>query len=156
MIFFGARRLGEPRTTDLEEINMGLAEKRAVKAFQDNKLPAIQEQIDAAVGKPVPLTVAWEQLALEGYGERYEELWMESCFNPLVKGLQEVGVDDMGREALGESLKSIHILGDYAHALKAQFQDGVLTLDFRLWNPPSEDEKKDFVKTIRSTLEEAL
>ncbi len=135
---------------------MGLAEKRAVKAFQDNKLPAIQAQIDAAVGKPVPLTVDWEQLALEGYGERYEELWMASCFDPLVKGLQEVGVDDMGREALNESLKSIRILGDYAHSLNAKFEDGVLTLDFRLWNAPSEDEKKEFVKTIRSTLEEAL
>ena len=135
---------------------MGLAERRAVKAFQDNKLPAIQSQIDAAVGKPVPLEVNWEQLALEEYADRYEGLWLKSCFEPLVNALGEVGSDDMGREALQESLKSIRVLGEYAHALKASFSDGVLTLDFRLWNLPSEDEQKDFTKTIRTTLESAL
>ncbi|NJK43879.1 MAG: MarR family transcriptional regulator [Pleurocapsa sp. SU_196_0] len=140
----------------LEEINMGLAERRAVKAFQDNKLPTIQSQIDAAVGKPVPLEINWEQLALEEYADRYEGLWMASCFEPLVAALGEVGSDDLGREALQESLKSIRILGEYAHALKVSFSDGVLTLDFRLWNPPSADEQKDFTKNIRTTLESAL
>ncbi len=136
---------------------MGLAEKRALKAFQDNKLPTIQAQIDAAVGKPVPMTIDWEKLSLDGgYADRYEELWLASCFEPLVTALEEVGVDDMGREALHESLQSIRILGDYAHALKVEFDAGVLTLDFRLWNAPTADERKDFVKTIRTTLEAAL
>jgi hypothetical protein len=139
-----------------EEHRMGLAERRAAKAFQDNKLPAIQAQIEAAVGKPVPLEVNWEQLSLEGYGEQYETLWTLSCFNPLVNALGEVAVDDMGREALQESLKSIRVLGDYAHALNPSFSDGVLTLDFRLWNPPTTDEQKDFTDRIRKTLESAL
>ena len=104
---------------------MGLAEKRAVKSFQEGKLAEIQAQVDTAVGKPVPMDINWDQLALEGYGDRYERLWMAST--PLVKALNEVGVDDMGREALQSSVKSIRILGGYAHALKADFSDGVLT-----------------------------
>jgi hypothetical protein len=135
---------------------MGLAEKRAVKSFQESKLPEIQAQVDAAVGKPVPMDINWEQLALDGYGDRYESLWMASCFTPLVKALNEVGVDDMGREALQNSIKSIRILGEYAHALKADFSDGVLTLDFRLWNAPTESEQSGFTKDIRETLETNL
>jgi hypothetical protein len=135
---------------------MGLAERRAVKAFQDNKLPEIQTKIDEIVGKPVPMEVDWDQLADEGYGDRYESFWTQGCFTPLVNALEEIAVDDMGREALKEGLQSIRVKGEYAHSLNPSFSSGVLTLDFKLWNPPTADEQKSFQGYIVKELEKGL
>jgi hypothetical protein len=135
---------------------MGLAERRAVKAFQDNVLPGIQAKVDQLVGKPVPMEVDWDQLADEGYGDRYELFWTQGGFTPLTQALEEIAVDDMGREALKDGLQSIRVKGQYAHALNAEFSSGVLTIDFKYWNPVGVDEQKDFKNRIVKTLEAGL
>ncbi|MBP6633819.1 MAG: hypothetical protein KA297_30655 [Kofleriaceae bacterium] len=88
---------------------MGLAERRAVKDFQDNHFPGWQDKIRAAAGFPVALEVDWASLAIEGESHLYAECWPKVFFQPLVDGLATVTRDAMGKEALGAGLKQITV-----------------------------------------------
>ncbi len=50
---------------------MGLAERCAIKDFQDNHLPKLLAKIHAAAGFPVPAELTWDQIATEGSGHLY-------------------------------------------------------------------------------------
>jgi hypothetical protein len=88
---------------------MGLAERRAVKEFQDTVFPQWKQNIDAALGFDVPVDVDWTSLQIEGETHLYGECWPKVFFEPLVAALANVGRDDMGKEALKSSLKKITI-----------------------------------------------
>ncbi|MBP8805248.1 MAG: hypothetical protein KBG48_09470 [Kofleriaceae bacterium] len=114
---------------------MGLAERRAVKDFQDNHFPGWQERIHAAAGFAVPVEVDWTSLAIDGEAHLYAECWPKVYFEPLVDGLTDVTRDDMGREALAAGLKQITIkhnpsviYGDEGYGY-ATFAGGVLSLE---------------------------
>lgn len=110
---------------------MGLAERRAVKAYQDNHFPALKQAIDSAAGFEVPMTVDWASLGVEGYAHMYEEAFGKVFFEPLVGAFQSICRDDMGREALKEGLKQVVICnksGLYSESA-IRFEDGVLTID---------------------------
>lgn len=138
---------------------MGLAEKRAAKQFQDTHFVQFMKEIVDTVGTEVPVAVDWDQLAMDGYAEKYEMLWTDGCFRPLVAALKAVASDDMGKQALRGSLKSIQIKGTYAHNLSAKFQSGMLLLDFRLFNDPGGPNSKPFadrMRRIQTALESGL
>lgn len=56
---------------------MGLAERRAIKDFQDNHLPKLQAEIHKAAGFPVPIEVTWDQLATEGQSHLFVKAAIE-------------------------------------------------------------------------------
>lgn len=107
---------------------MGLAERRAVKAFQDNKFPKIKEELVKAAGFEVPLEVEWESLAVEDYADSYEDFFVKVYFKPLTEALKAITFDDMGRDAVREGLKKIVIR--HSGKREATFTSGVLTLDY--------------------------
>lgn len=110
---------------------MGLAERRAVKAYQDNHFPAWKQAIDAAAGFTVELEVEWPTLAADGYDHMYQEAFDKVYFEPLVGALKDVCQDDMGREALRDGLKRVVVCnrsGTYGESA-ITFQSGVLTID---------------------------
>jgi hypothetical protein len=116
----------------------GLAERRAIAAYQQEKYPALLKAIQDAAGFAVPVEVNWDQLAVEGDAKYYadEGYFGKTIFEPLAAGLKEVGKDDMGREALKAKLKSIRVrydaktsTTDYFGSMK--FDGGVLDVNWR-------------------------
>ncbi len=131
---------------------MGLNERRAAKAFQDTKFPALKAAIDAAAGFPLELEVAWDSLTHEGSSNLYDEGWTKVYFTPLTNALKAIGIDDMGKEAMKASLKRV-IIRDEGSSWPA-FEGGVLTLKFSALS--NLDDVNDRTKTIQETLEKGL
>ncbi len=136
---------------------MGLAERRAIKAFQDDHLPEFHKKIKEAFGLEVPVEINWDSIALEGEAHLYDECWPKVYFEPLIEGLKAVGRDDMGKEALQGGLKKIIIqntTGAYYGDRWASFENGVLTLDhLPTTNADSIQERTDgLVQTLEKNL----
>lgn len=110
---------------------MGLRERRAAKAFEDNTYPALKARIDAAYGKELPVEVDWKSLAIDGSAHLYEEGFTQVYFETLIGALEGIAIDDMGREALHEGLEKVVITnsGNHSSYRGFSFADGVLTID---------------------------
>jgi hypothetical protein len=138
---------------------MGLAERRAIKEFQDNLLPALRQQINDAAGFEVPLEVDWDSLGIPEETHLYNECWPKVFFVPLAAAFKSVARDDMGKEALREGLKKVTVkhnpdvysgdTGSYAI-----FKAGVLALEHAAHS--NVDYVDDRVKGICVALEKGL
>lgn len=116
---------------------MGLAERRAAKDFQDKTFPKLVEQIHQVVGFAIPIEVAWDQLAVEGQTEQYNEAWTEIYFKPVIEGLRQITRDDMGKEAVKGGIKKLELRnasGFYSPHSAIKFTDGTLSIDHELTN----------------------
>jgi hypothetical protein len=125
-----------------QENKLGLAERRAIKAYQDEKLPALQKSINEAAKMDIELDVKWETIAKPGQAEKYladDDYWTNIYFTPLISALKSIAADDMGKEALKKTLKKVVIYHDentapasnYANGLK--FEQGALIINFTPW-----------------------
>ena len=94
---------------------MGLAERRAVKAFQDNQYPEFKRQIDEAAGFDLPIEVHWDSLSTngEGYANILEDTLAKVYFIPLVDALKAITIDEAAltyqpayNEALVQALRA--------------------------------------------------
>jgi hypothetical protein len=127
-----------------QDLNLG--QRRAVEAYQADILPAYQARIDAAAGKPLPLTVDWAAIAKPDLADRYlePEFWTNIYFEPLALALEQVGSDDMGRTALAGGLTSVNVTWDPATAPAGVFENGlsfeggVLSINFEPWSNAAE------------------
>jgi hypothetical protein len=143
---------------------LGLGERRALKAYQDKKYPEILKGIQAAAGFAVPLDVKWEQIAKVGDAEKYELdiYWGTTIFQPLEKALALIAADDAGKTALKSKLKSIVIMHDektapasnYTNGLK--FEKGVLTINFTPYTNTDENAMKERIEAIQKFVESKL
>ncbi len=111
---------------------MGLLEKRAVKDFQDNLYPSIVTQINTIAGFDLEIEVQWETIAIVEYSHMYEEGFTKVFFTPIIEALKEITSDDLGKEALKETLKKIIITNkndNYSVPRAFSFSDNILTID---------------------------
>ena len=111
---------------------MGLLEKRAAKAFQDDSYQKLTGEINTLVGSPIEFEVNWDTLALEEYTHMYDEGFSKVYFTPLINAIKEITLDDMGKEALKEVLKKVIIKnegGIYYASGAYSFNSGVLTIN---------------------------
>lgn len=110
---------------------MGLAERRAIKTFQDTKLPELQKAIDDAAGTQVELDIDWDSITEPDYAHLYDEAFSKVYFQPLARALEAIAIDDMGKEALASGLKKVRICysGDSTGVAGFTFEGGVLLLD---------------------------
>jgi hypothetical protein len=111
---------------------MGLLEKRAVKAFQDGSYKKLTDEINTLAGYPIEFEVKWDTLSVDEYSHMYEDGFTKVYFLPVIAAFKEIVSDEMGKEALKETLKKIIIknegqiyYGSYAYSIS----DGVLTID---------------------------
>lgn len=146
---------------------MGLAERRAVKAYQDLQYPALKKAIDDAAGFEVVLEVEWDKIATEGRAAQYHEdwFWTQIYFQPLAAALKLVAQDDMGKAALKAGLKKVVITYDEATAPISNYKDGwkfdggVLTLNSAPATNAGDETSSDFkerVDAIQTNLEAKL
>ena len=134
---------------------MGLAERRAIKAFEDTKWPELKKQIVEAAGTDVPIEVDWPSLAADGFAESYAESLPKIYFLPLIEAFKKVAFDDMGREAVKAGITKIVVQNkkpDYS-SYWADLENKVLTLDYQFVNVDYVDDRTD---TLVKKLEEKL
>jgi hypothetical protein len=134
---------------------MGLAERRAIKSFQDNQWPPLLKQIQDAAGFLVAVEVDWESLATSESTHLYDECLPKVYFLPVVEGLKRIAIDDMGKDALKNSVQKIVIQNkkpDYS-SYWASFEAGVLTLDHQLANADYiQDRADELVRVLEPKL----
>ena len=107
---------------------MGLAERRAIKTFEEGRYLELKQEITIAAGCEIPIEVNWESLATEDYAHLYEDAFCKVYFRPLIDALKAITVDDLGKEAIKEGLKKIAI--EDSNRSRPTFQGGILTLHY--------------------------
>lgn len=136
---------------------MGLAERRAIKASQDEKFEALKEKVSGAAGFPIAFEVNWESIAEDDYGHMYDEAFTKVYFEPLVESFASICVDEMGKEALEGELKKVmlqNVEGNSSAPSCYSFEGGVLTIDHK---PVTNiDSVADRAKGLTALLEKAL
>jgi len=136
---------------------MGLAERRVAKTFQENEFEQFLAEIKEVVGKDVQVDVNWDSLSVEGMSHLYEEAWAKVYLEPVKEALKSICSDDMGKEAINDSLEKIVIKneGDIHYAGKwSSFESKVLTLDHK---PTTNiDQISDRAKALQTLLENNL
>ncbi|WP_458627061.1 hypothetical protein [Winogradskyella sp. PC D3.3] len=83
---------------------MGLQEKRAAKAIEDQYLADYQKEINEITGKDIPIHINWDTFEMD-----FIKFVPSVCLQRLTDGLKEVCKDDMGKEAIQESINSIEV-----------------------------------------------
>jgi len=134
---------------------VGLAERRIAKEFQENHLPALKRRVDIAAGVALPLEVNWEQLTANEYSHAWLEEWPQLYFEPLIAALEQISVDEMGREAVKQGLHRVVVEdGDdnYSEDRWATLSGGVLTLNYRFTSGNAEARTKWLVRALEKAL----
>ncbi|KQP40073.1 hypothetical protein ASF49_21470 [Methylobacterium sp. Leaf104] len=144
------------------EPTIGLAERRAIAAYRQDRYPALEKAIQEAAGFPVPVEVAWDQLTIPGDAKYYSDpgFFEKTIFEPIAAGLKEVAKDTMGREALAQKLKTIRVRFDEKTAPASNYPNGLTftggVLDVN-WRPfANVADFKDRVEAVVKVLEKGL
>ena len=105
---------------------MGLNERRKIKELQETTLPERVKEIEEICGQPIPYEVDWDSLADDAEGLNF--LDNISCHR-LNMALRTICVDDMGKEAVRDGLKSIKLKNvKDKSAMSISFENGVLEM----------------------------
>jgi hypothetical protein len=113
---------------------MGLLEKRALLAFQENEYKTLITEINSIAGYTIDIEVNWDSLAEEDYTQMYPEGFTKVYFTPIIDAFKEITIDDLGKEALKATLKKIVIKNEgdiYSASYAYVFSNGVLTIDHK-------------------------
>ena len=105
---------------------MGLAERRKIKELQETTLPGRVKEIEEICGAAIPYEVDWDSLADDAEGLNF--LDNLSCHR-LNMALRVICQDDLGKEAVRDSLKTIRLKNVKSKAdMKMTFESGVLEM----------------------------
>lgn len=111
---------------------MGLAERRAIKEFQEKSLPGLRAEIDKLAGKTVELDIHWEQLAKEDGAANYNDWWRKVYFQPVINALKSITRDQIGKDAIQDGFRKIifcNTRNAYSAESAISFTSGELTID---------------------------
>ncbi|KFF04069.1 hypothetical protein [Flavobacterium reichenbachii] len=109
---------------------MGLAEKRLAESIKTEKLPAFEEKLKERSGYDIKVDIDWSTFT--AYDE-YPLSRLDIVFNDIESFVKKICSDDMGREALQESMKTIRLTNtDDSSAVKMELKDSTLFLNFQL------------------------
>ena len=135
---------------------MGLAERRSVERFKNDDYFTWKSRIDEAAGFEVPIEVSWDELAVPDYADSYAEYFPAVYFQPLIDAIGAIAADDMGRDALRESVTKIIVrnTGEYFSPSGITFADGVLTFDHK--SDTNTHHVEERAKALQAILEAAL
>jgi hypothetical protein len=85
---------------------VGLAERRKIKELQDEVLPGRVKEIEEICGAPIPYEVDWESFSDDLEGLNFIDNL--SCHR-LNMALRVICQDDMGKEAIRETVKKVKL-----------------------------------------------
>ncbi|WP_052420006.1 hypothetical protein [Hyalangium minutum] len=136
---------------------MGLAEKRAVAAYQKDKWPTWQQKLNAITGFEPTYEIAWDQLAKEGYSAEYPTMFDYNFFEPLEIALKSICQDDLGKDALKEKIKKVSITSTRSWcSLEVKIEGDTLKLDADPSYERSNGSVTSYADKMRLALEAAL
>jgi hypothetical protein len=143
---------------------LGLAERRALKAYQDEQYPAMKKAIEDGAGYQVSIEVMWEQIAKPGKADKYKEpeYFENTLFKPVALALQSITKDAMGKTALKAKLKKIIFLHDAKTAPVSNWpnglkmENGVLTVNWTPYENCTDSYIVDRTKELVNFIEEKL
>lgn len=161
-LFLAALALLFIHANALSAQEMALAERRAVKDYQDNVLPALLNNINTAAATQIPVEINWNVIAVAGKAAVFKDpgFWTDIYFVPLELAFKGVASDAMGKQAVKDKVKKIIITFDAqtapatAYENGVKFENGVLTLNFTPYSNVSD--VKDRADAIRKILEAKL
>lgn len=104
---------------------MGLNERRKIKELQEATLPERVKEIEGICGAPIPYEVDWESFSEDLEGLNFMDNLSCHRLNMALRGICS---DDMGKEAVRETLKLIRLKNVPKEAMKLAFADGVLDM----------------------------
>src|SRR5215831_13871613 len=105
---------------------MGLNERRKRKKLQEVTLPARVKEIEEICGKPIAYEVDWDSVADDPVALNF--LDNLSCHR-LNMALRMICQDDLGKQAIRDSLKSVKLKNIKDMASKQiNFQNGILEM----------------------------
>jgi|tagenome__1003787_1003787.scaffolds.fasta_scaffold17937822_1 hypothetical protein len=135
---------------------MGLAERRSAERFKNEDYPGWKARIDEAAGFEVLIEVAWDELAVPDYADMYAEYFPAVYFQPLIDALGAIAVDDMGKQALRETVTKVVVRNtdEYFSPSGISFADGVLTFDHK--SDTNTHHVEERTKALQTILEAAL
>ena len=136
---------------------MGLAERRAVKEFQDNQFPGYKNALDQAAGFEVKLDIDWDSFMKDDQSHLMHEGLRKVFFVPLEEALKAITIDDMGKQALKDGLKRIVMKNSsdhYSPSSAFKFEQGVLTMDHSPYY--NQDDINDRRDELRKIMEKGL
>lgn len=115
---------------------MGLAEKRKAEEIKKEKLPVWESKLNELAGYPIKLDFDWASLTAF---DEYPLSRLDYVYEEIESLVKSICVDDMGKEALQETITSINISNtDKNEEMKMEIKDKVLYLTERLagsnWN----------------------
>ncbi len=140
----------------LAEKKRGLAERRAIKSYQESEFPALEAELRGLLGEEKSLEVDWESFYHQNAACQF---WADNLtkvyFRPVIEALKSITADEMGREALAESIEGIKFGNtDNRYSDYARLEGNVLVIDHC---PMSNvDDVDTRAKTITRFLEDNL
>ena len=145
---------------------LGSTERKALKEFQDTRLPEIKKAMESAVSFSFELEVKWDQIAESGRSEFYnnDDYWVKPIFNPIIKGLEMVASDDIGKKNLKAKLKKIVVFYDdkvksnkrVGYLNNFEFNNGVLTVNLQPFSNLDETPVKEKAEALQKFLESKI
>ncbi len=85
---------------------MGLEEKRKIKEYQDTILPGRLQELAAIVGGTIPYEIDWETFSSDAEALQYLD---NLSFHRINMAMRVICTDDLGKEAVRETVKSIKL-----------------------------------------------
>ncbi len=105
---------------------MGLAEKKEIRSIEENNIPETKQKLNTILGKDIEISINWDSFETV---KQLQEV-PHQCLGRIAEGIEKVASDDMGKEALQESLTTIQVNNiEDASAKKITFTDHILTVD---------------------------
>jgi hypothetical protein len=111
---------------------MGLQEKRVLKEFQEGSYKKLTTEINTLAGYEIEFEVKWDKLALDNESAKYDNSFSKIFFAPIKLAIEKIVADDMGKEALKETLKKIVVTNEKNTTNNDEvyvFDNGTLTID---------------------------
>lgn len=109
---------------------MGLQEKRLAKEIQTEKLPEFEAKIKEIAGYEIKVDIDWDTFTAY---DSYPLSRLDIVFSDLTSFIKKICADDMGKEALSETMKTIKLTNtDKPEELKMELSDNVLNLKLQL------------------------
>ncbi|GAB4454163.1 MAG: hypothetical protein OHK0029_08450 [Armatimonadaceae bacterium] len=106
---------------------MGLQERRQIERLKTESVPEYEKRLKEYFGKEIPYETDWESFDLEA---TYSA---NNFFNFIANALEAVGRDDLGKEAIRESIHRIVVRNiTDPKAKKLSLSEGTLLLEAAL------------------------
>ena len=105
---------------------MGLEERRKIKELQEVTIPGRVKEIEEICGKAIPYEVDWPSLSDDAEGLKFFD--NISCHR-LNMALRAICLDDLGREAVRETLNLVRLKNVKSRdAMLIAFDGGILEM----------------------------